>query len=330
MKCLHHAIGLTPLISVICWKKSQKKRMFKTFPKTVFLAFILVVGLANATAYGQYKKIYSIDRPDLMEPNLFSATKVLETNLPGRRIAISGTLNVQDTSFFTYQSIYDLLTDLHGNPTGMHLYEDTSSFLFQGPRGYSACYDGNGHFYHAIGSNNRQVVMKTDTAGNVLWANTQNHHEFYSIVCENSGVVYLGQDESIQGAHDFSLARIDENGTASQGNMFGTIDFEQPYKVIRDGNHYVMAGSSFKQTGFYLMIVKADMNFQTVWGRVTRSPGKDMNCTAVASAADGSGYIFSGRARGGADSVFVMKTDTAGNTVWMKLFNIGGATEAHN
>ena len=303
--------------------------MLKIFPRLVLLA-ILFTCLTQTDLFGQYKKIYAVDTGIVREPNLFSATKVLETNLPGRSISISGTLNIMDTSNFSHQSIYHMMTDLHGNPSDFHLFEDSSAFLFQGPRGYSACYDGNGSFYFAIGTNNRQVIFKTDSDGNLDWSYAANHHEHFSILCEDNGAVFLGQDESIQGAHDFSLGRIDSNGVAPMGLMYGTEDFEQPNMVIRSGDHYLMAGSSFKLAGYYLMIVKTDLDFQPIWGRVAKAPTKDLNCHAVATAKDGSGFLFTGRARGGADSLFVMKTDTAGNTLWLKLYNIGSGTEVYN
>lgn len=303
--------------------------MLKTFPKLVALA-IFCACLIPSALMGQYKKIYAVDTVTVREPNLFSATKVLETNLPSRSISISGTINVMDSTNFTHQSIYNLMTDLHGSPQRMHLFEDTSAFVFQGPRGYSACYDGNGSFYLAIGTNNQQVIMKVDTSGALDWASAANHHEHYSIICEDNGVTFLGQDESIQGGHDFALAKLDSNGVGAMGNMLGTEDFEQPNRIIRTGDHYLVAGSSFKLAGYYLMIAKTDLNFQPIWGRVTKAPGKDLNCFAVAEAKDGSGYIYTGRARGGADSLFVMKADTAGNTVWIKTYNIGGATEVYN
>lgn len=284
--------------------------------------------LLPASLAGQFKRVYVPDTTYLQDPSLFTTAKVLLTDVPGREVAVVGSITARDTTNFSHQAVYNLLFDTQGQPQAIHVFDDTSQFVFQSPRAYAACYDGAGEFYMGIGANSRQVVMKTNAAGQMLWARAGNHHEYYSMVCEGGTVAFLGQDESIQGAHDFSLARLDANGAGSQGNMFGTPEFELPQKLVKAGGTYLLGGSSRQGGSFKAALVKADAGLNQVWGRVYQIDARALYMYGLAEAPDGSGYFLSGRAMlPGADSILVMKTDTAGGLLWARLYGLQGATE---
>lgn len=294
------------------------------------LTLVFFTSILGGTGYAQFKKIYLPDTLVLEIPNVFNAAKVLETDVPGKELAIIGSFNSMDSGGNYRSEMYNMLLSLDGEPQAMNLLEDTSVFSFAAPHAYSACYDGNGIFYFGTGANSQQVIVKTDIAGQLLWARAAHHHEYYSLVCEGGSVTFLGQDESVQGAHDFSLARLDAAGTGAQGTMFGTPEFELPQKMAKFDNQFIMVGGSFQTGGFVGMMVKANAAFEQIWGRLILFPGKNVYFNSIDRPLDGHGYIMSGRLRGGADSLFIMKTDTAGTPIWTKVYGITGATEVYN
>ncbi|MEM7038375.1 MAG: hypothetical protein AAF570_15425, partial [Bacteroidota bacterium] len=231
------------------------------------------------------------------------------------------------------QGFYLLQTDMFGNPGQFSYYEDSSSFLLSGPRGYGLCYDGEKHFYFAVGSNDNQLLIKTDTTGEMDWVVKVNHHDFYSIICEGTHITALGQDESLLGLHDFSVVQADTNGTISTaGMMYGTAGFEGPEEMMKVPGGYLMVGSSFGSGFFNSMVVKANPDLSMKWGFVYEGAGRDMIPKTLAVPPDGKGYLFGGYSPGNGaaikDSVWIMRTDTFGNPQWMMHYGIDSSTNA--
>lgn len=282
------------------------------------------------TGWTQFKKVFEPDSVLLLSPSYFTAVKVVETDLPGKELMVAGTLTTQDSSGIYRLAGYQMLMSLHGEPKAMHIFEDTSAFVFQGPKVYGACYAGNGEFGLAMGTNGNQVIMKTDTSGRMIWAKKARHHEFYSMLCEGSTMVSLGQDESIQGAHDFQLQRLQGDGSFAVGKMFGTPEFENPQKVVNVDGQYLMVGNSFQVTGFDLMVIKADSALDMTWGHSYVIPGKSTLGYGLVQPLNGNGYIVSGTARGGTDSLYLLHLDANGNPGWSRFYSIQGASETAN
>jgi hypothetical protein len=293
------------------------------------LTLVTLHSLLGVRCFAQFKRAYLPDSLVFQPPTLFSVGKLMETDLPGRQLAIVGTMNARDTANVPRSTVFNLLLNLDGIPQDLHVFEDTSALAFYAPKAYAGCYDGGGNFYMGLGSNNRQVVLKSNASGQMLWAHKGNHHEYYSMICEGGSVTFLGQDESIQGAHDFSLSNFDAAGAGGIGMMFGTQGTELPQKMAKLNDQYLLAGSSYQQNAYRGMVVKAAANFEQIWGKLYTIAGKQLSFFGIDAPHDGSGYIVSGRAVGGADSLFLMKIDTAGNPLWTKLYGIAGSSEVY-
>lgn len=302
----------------------------KLFSNRLAIVLLLLSNLCAVPGWAQFKKVYEPDSVLLNSPSYFTAVKVVETDLPGKELMVAGTLTTQDSGGTYRLSAYQMLLNLHGIPQAMHIFEDTSAFVFQGPKTYTACYGGNGQFNIGVGSNNNQVILKTDTAGQLIWAKKARHHEFYSLLCEGTSVVCLGQDESVQGAHDFQLQRLNADGSFERGTMYGTQDFESPQRVANIGGNYVMVGNTFGINGFVLMVIKADSAFNLQWGHGYEIPGKMSLGYGIGEPLDGNGYIVSGTVRGGTDSLYLLRLDVNGNPLWSRFYSIQGATETSN
>ncbi len=289
------------------------------------LLLILAFGgfsLAASIAFAQNKSVY-VSAPSLGSIGYYDCTNVLETGIPGSEFGFSGSLEVYDSLFNITEYVYLMLTDAQGIPQQLHLFQDTTATIF-GPRSHDVCIDGWGGYYHALGTRGKQVVMRTDAAGQVIWAREGDHHEFHAVTTIDTNVYLLGQGESVAGAHDFSLVRTDSAGRGYIGMMLGTTGEDNPEDMIATDHHLVMAGRVYQAPSFQMVVVKADQQLEQVWGHSYQVSGKGLQCKLIEAAPDGSGYVLSGYATGGSDSIFVAKLDTAGNPIWARLYGIQG------
>lgn len=292
---------------------------------------LIVLGLScfclwsAPAAFSQARLYHRLDTLTLSNVSQFSCADLIWTGLPGREYAVSGTVTGADTTGRYRQSVFILNLDTLGRVFRYDEFEDQAVFLFQGPKAYSLCYDGLDAFYIGLGSNNRQLVIKADTTGQLDWALAQHHHEFYSLLCDGAGVTFLGQDESQQGAHDFSISHFTPSGGDGVGAMYGTTGFEVPEKMLRCANGgFLMAGQTSLLNTFMPMLLRVDANYDLVWGYMYNIPQKRGLWKDAAPAHDGSGYLMTGFVQGlvggTEDSLLLSKVDTAGNLLWSKIY----------
>lgn len=289
------------------------------------LCFIVFVGLGAGAAWPQARIYHRLDTLTLKNVSQFAAAEIIWTGIPGHELALAGSVTGADTTGRYRQSVFILHVDTLGTAIRYDEFEDQAVFLFQGPKAYSLCYDGQDAFYIGLGSNNRQLVIKTNAAGELDWALAQHHHEYYSMTCDQSGVTFLGQDESQQGAHDFSIARFSSGGGDGFGAMHGTTGFEVPEKMIRiaDGGH-VLAGETSLNNTFIPMLLRVDAGQNLVWGKMYHVAAKRGYWKDIEAAPNGSGYLMTGYVQGlvggTKDSLMLAKVDTAGNLLWTKVY----------
>lgn len=301
-------------------------RMNKMFRPLLCLVLTLAVVCVFDSASAQYKQTYRPDSTTLSGISLFDATGIVETGIPGQEIALCGSITGIDTNSVIRQTVFIMQTSNLGAPAQLDLFRDTTPLLFYGPRAYAITFDGQQNFYVALGSNDNQLVLSMTVDGTFRWIRKGNHHDYYSVVMDGPEIVLLGQDESIQGLHDYSLCKVDSNGAAiGNSNMFGTAAFDLPEKVISTVDGYVMSGFTFASGAFSAMVIKADKSLNLGWSLILGGINKDIQCKDIVEAVDGSGYIVTGRSQDlntGHDSLYAFKLDTAGNVLWSQLYGI--------
>jgi hypothetical protein len=303
---------------------SQNRRLVLSLVCVVFM-------MAGQSLSAQFKQTYLPDTTTLKNISLFDATGIEVTEIPGQGLAICGSLTGKDSIGDTRQTVFLMQMSELGEPKQLNMFQDTSSFLIFGPRAYGLTYDGSENFYLCVGSNDNQVMLSVKRDGTFRWGQKANHHEFYSAVMDDGEVVFLGQDESVIGVHDYCIAKLDSMGNGGPGNMFGTVDFDIPKNLISVPDGYVMAGYTFFLGAFNAMVIKCDKQFNLMWSRIYSLPNKDLTSDDVAAATDGSGYVFTGRSTDfgtGMDSLYIMKLDTVGNLSWFNLYGIENAQKA--
>lgn len=289
------------------------------------LCFCILTCLGAGAAWSQARIYHRLDTLTLKNVSQFSAAEVIWTGIPGHELALAGSVTGADTTGRYRQSVFILHLDTLGAAIRYDEFEDQAIFLFQGPKAYSLCYDGQDAFYIGVGSNNRQLVIKAKGNGQLDWALAQHHHEFYSMTCDQGGVTFLGQDESQQGAHDFSISHFSSAGGDGFGAMYGTTGFEVPEKMIRIANGgHVLAGETSINNTFIPMLLRVDAGQNLVWGKMYNVPNKRGYWRDIAAAPDGSGYLMAGFVQGLVggikDSLMLAKVDTAGSLLWAKVY----------
>jgi hypothetical protein len=294
------------------------KILFRTL--LVLLIGVVFHLVAPAQAYREY---VSVDTNTLHNISLFSANSIVA--LANGEMVVAGAITGTDSLNWTRQSVYVMKATQAGQVLSYHEYEDVAPFLFQGPRTYGVCADGQGALYIACGSNGRQIIVKAEESGSLDWARAQHHHEFYDAICSSTGVTFLGQDESVQGLHDFSIGQFDADGNGGTGMMFGTPEFELPEKLVElpDGG-FLMVGSSSLNGDFRMMVVRVDAALQLVWGKIYADTVEHRRLFAKGVEIGQDGYYIGGYVDATnvqqQDSLLMTKIDTAGNILWTQLY----------
>ncbi len=175
-------------------------------------------------------------------------------------------------------------------------------------------------------------VVKTDSAGSVLWSQTfgggMSDYARSVQLTSDGGYIIAGNTGSFgQGESDFYLLKIDEMGDSLWTRTYGGTDIDAASAVqqTQDGG-YILAGYtySFGTGGSDCYLVKANNLGATVWSNTIGSMGNEF-AWAVQQTSD-LGYIMVGRS---SDGLYLVKTTTSGDSVWARTYGSPG-DEAHS
>jgi len=179
----------------------------------------------------------------------------------------------------------------------------------------------------SIGAGNGDVyLIKTDSAGNAVWAKTFGgaNSDYAQSVRQTSdgGFIVAGQSSSFgAGNGDVYLIKTDSAGNAVWTKTFGGGNGDYAFSVQQtsDGG-YVVAGGTFSygagNSDVYL--IKTDSAGNAVWEKTFGGTNGDW-AFSVQQTSDG-GYIVAGSFGGVGDGAYLIKTDSAGNAIWTKTF----------
>ena len=146
----------------------------------------------------------------------------------------------------------------------------------------------------------------------------------------DTGYIIGGSTSSFgNGNNDMYLIKTDKFGTPTMQATYGGINVDIGKCVRQTTDHgYIIVGytNSFGAGGYDVYLVKTDSMLQTQWSRTYGGSDWDFgNC--VEQTTDG-GYIICGSTFSygkGDQDYFLIKTNSAGDTLWTKTF--GGANE---
>jgi hypothetical protein len=157
-----------------------------------------------------------------------------------------------------------------------------------------------------------------------LWTKTYGIGSGNSVQQTNDGGYIITGFTHLQDSRDLWLIKTNSAGDTLWTKTFDNEDYETGYSVRQTtDNGYITTGSA----GGDVWLIKSNAQGKTLWiktyGGDNSDTGKDVQETS-----DG-GYIIVGSTRsfGNLSQVWLIKTDTSGDTIWTKTF--GGVSTDH-
>jgi len=173
-------------------------------------------------------------------------------------------------------------------------------------------------------------LIKTDSDGNTVWEKTFGGYgeDTGNSVQQTSdgGYIIAGNKAFYYGAGwvDVYLIKTDSEGNTLWGKTFGgsAADFGSSVQQTSDGGYIIAGDTDPNGSGEYdVYLIKTDSDGNSVWEKTFGGSDYDGGY-CVQQTSDG-GYIIAGttesRGAGGYD-VYLIKTDSDGNTLWEKTF----------
>lgn len=174
-------------------------------------------------------------------------------------------------------------------------------------------------------------LIKTNDYGDTIWTKTfgGSLSEYgLSVYPTNDGgyIISGGTYSSGAGNSDGYLVKTDSSGNFIWSKTYGNL-YNEDINIVRptfDGG-YILLGSSSSfgtsTTDFDIYLIKTDSNGDTIWTKTFGGTGSD-NALYLQQAKD-SGYVITGYTNSfgaGQDDVFLLKTDTNGNLLFIKTY----------
>ncbi|MCD4847001.1 MAG: hypothetical protein K8R76_02285 [Candidatus Aegiribacteria sp.] len=185
-------------------------------------------------------------------------------------------------------------------------------------------------YTNSYGSGNYDVyLVKTDSSGDTLWTRTFGGNAYdpgFSVQQTTDGGYIIGGSTSSFGAgsSDVYLIKTDSCGDTLWTRTFGGSGYDRGYSVQQtsDGG-YIVTGStnSFGAGGDDVYLIKTDSSGDTLWTKAIG--GYEWEYGFSVRQTIDEGYIITGFTDSygaGGDDVYLIKTDSSGDTLWTKTF----------
>lgn len=180
----------------------------------------------------------------------------------------------------------------------------------------------SGYFRSGAANGNGAMLVKTDQAGNTIWAKSYggSKSESLQFVHEIPGTGYFAAGGILEQSgtnSDFYLIKIDYEGDIIWEKSYGYGDDGMwSAKYTADGG-VVMCGFTEVTSGNKeVYLAKVDANGTIQWGNTYGTAGNDVGF--YVSQTNDEGYIITGFSGNG--QLYLIKTDAAGNLSWSKTY----------
>jgi hypothetical protein len=223
-------------------------------------------------------------------------------------------------------------TDSLGTALWTRTYGGTSMDIgYQAQNTFEGKYIIAGLTYSFGAGSGDVYLIRTEANGDTLWTRTFGGADLdwgYSVQqTEDHGFIVAGSTSSFgAGMDDFYLIKTDSTGETIWEKTYGGAQNDQGRSVWQtwpDGG-YILAGStsSYGSGESDVYLIKTDSLGNLVWSRTYGDVGSDHGLFVQQTSPDG-GYIVAGdkySAYTGGRDIFLIKTDTSGDTLWTKTF----------
>ncbi|MBN2238611.1 MAG: carboxypeptidase regulatory-like domain-containing protein [Dehalococcoidales bacterium] len=173
------------------------------------------------------------------------------------------------------------------------------------------------------------ALLKTDSSGNIEWSNNYGGQavDMARDVRQtgDGGYIICGLTDSFgTGSTDVYLVKTDASGNELWSKTFGGSDIDYGFSLdLTDDGGYILSGCtcSFGHGDRDFYLVKTDAAGNMLWSN-TFGGSEWEHAWSVRQTSDG-GYIITGSTSSfgsGSEDVYLVKTDSAGNSVWEKTF----------
>ncbi|MCD4701636.1 MAG: hypothetical protein K8S24_07245, partial [Candidatus Aegiribacteria sp.] len=172
-------------------------------------------------------------------------------------------------------------------------------------------------------------LVKTDSSGDTLWTKTFGGYDYdpgFSVQqTTDGGYIVAGSTNSFgAGNSDVYLIKTNSSGDSIWTNTFGGTGYDRGYSVRQttDGG-YIVTGStsSYGAGGADVYLIRTDSDGDTLWTKTFG--GYEWEYGFSVQQTSDEGYIVTGFTDSyspGWDDVYLIKTDSSGNTLWTKTF----------
>lgn len=196
------------------------------------------------------------------------------------------------------------------------------------------CADGSGmmvigHVDPTPQQQSEAFVMKTDTAGNIIWSKTYgtlSNNEFFASGVENADGSFLMAGH--RNLNEILAASIDSSGILQWSRTYGGIAQDYCTDVMHHpGGGYLLSGTTFS-FGSNTFLLHLDNNGDTIWsnayGGVQNTEWGHSLC-----ASHNGGIIMSGTCESfsGSPDTWLMEADSSGQLIWSRAFGSTGWEE---
>lgn len=236
--------------------------------------------------------------------------------------------------------------DIHDKESewsGVHILKIGSDLLWTkdigGPGddyGYSIQPTPDNHYIIAGATNSYGAggfdiyLIKIDSMGNVIWEKTfGGSGDDYGYAVKNTGdggYIIVGKSISFGAVNnDVYLVKTDALGNMVWQKTYGGINTDYGYDVDVTTNGYIITGmtSSSGAGSGDVWLIRTDLNGDTIWTKTFG--GAELDCGNSIKVTDDNGYIIAGYTYsfGRGSDVYLVKTDSNGDTLWTKTYGTG-------
>ncbi len=319
------------------WKKDFGPGFGYSAQQTSDGGFILTGSLYNANNTSNLALIKTNINGDSLWTRLYGDTNV-SSGYYVTQTSDGGFFVGGNIAILTQSSMFLVKTDNNGDTLWTKKYSGIIGKSFQQTNdgGYVVAGYKYGNYNQGINF----VILKTDSNGDSIWTKTydENNDDYaHSIKQTNDGgYIITGTTKPTNSNYDIYVLKTDSLGNSEWSKTFGGYTQEQGYSIIQNGDgSYILLGYTNEYQGTssgyeQILLIKMDNVGDTLWTNKfnlhTHNYGYEFIQTSNGE------YVITGSflTASNAEKIYLVKTNSFGDTLWTKTYGDGFSCEGHS